>query len=391
MIATVSSKLFRSILCKTCVEVVARLKVNIHYAHLIIRFEGLPYGLEWHNISLMKSSLFASDCKMSQNPLRLETEANGALSMACQKAAPYVSAARAAGTRQVYARAWQRWSAWCRLMHATPLPAAPEAVAAWLAELAAKGKSVSTIGVALSAILHFHREAGHALSRTHPAIAAVMAGIARANARPIRRAAPLAIEHLRRLVAGMDGKDLRSLRDRALLLVGFFGALRRSELVALDVVGSNGVAGGNVSGRSFVEIGPQGLVLHLTDTKGNAATQTVVLPRRADELCAAAALERYIAAAGITNGPLFRAISKADRLLGRRLDAGSVRHILRERAGVASVFSPHSLRAGFITSAANAKAPEHLIQRTSRHKSVAVLRSYIRDADAFAASAAAYL
>ena len=67
---------------------------------------------------------------MSPNPFQLETEANGALSMACQKAAPYVSAARAAGTRRVYARAWQRWSAWCRLLHATPLPAAPEAVAA---------------------------------------------------------------------------------------------------------------------------------------------------------------------------------------------------------------------------------------------------------------------
>jgi site-specific recombinase XerD len=262
--------------------------------------------------------------------------------------------------------------------------------------LTTKGAIVCPLSRAMCMMMRAHAherfasEAGHALPRTHPAIAAVMAGIARANARPIRRAAPLAIEHLRRIVAGMDGKDLRSLRDRALLLVGFFGALRRSELVALDVAGGNAAVADNVAGRSLVEIGTQGLVLHLTGTKASAATQTVALPRRGDELCAAAALERYIAAADITNGPLFCAISKADRLLGRRLEAGSVRHILRERSGI-SAFSPHSLRAGFITSAANAKAPEHLIQRISRHKSVAVLRSYIRDADAFATSAAAYL
>ena len=143
--------------------------------------------------------------------------------------------------------------------------------------------------------------------------------------------------------------------------------------------------------RSFVEIGPQGLVLHLTATKASAATQTVAIPRRADELCATAAFERYLAVAGITNGPLFRAVSKAGRLLARRLDASSVRHILKAARRRIATFSPHSLRSGFITSAANASVPEHLIQRTSRHKSVEVLRSYIRDADAFAASAAAYL
>ena len=117
------------------------------------------------------------------------------------------------------------------------------------------------------------------------------------------------------------------MRDRALLLVAFFGALRRSEFVALDVDGNN------LRGRSSVEVRREGLLVHLTGTKANAATQTVAIPRRQDELCAAAAVERYVAVAGITRGPLFRAVSKAGRLLARRLEASSVRHILKARAG----------------------------------------------------------
>src|SRR4051812_2233031 len=112
---------------------------------------------------------------------------------------------------------------------------------------------------------------------------------------------------------------------------------------------------------------PEGLILHLTSTKASAATQTLCIPRRTDDLCATRALEDYLAIAGVAGGPLFRAVSKAGRVLERRLDATSVRHILKARAGDRQ-FSPHSLRAGFITSAVRAHVPEHVIQRTSRHK-----------------------
>ena len=91
-----------------------------------------------------------------------------------------------------------------------------------------------------------------------------------------------------------------------------------------------------------------------------------------------------------TCGALFRPVSKAGRLLDRRLDATSVRHILTQRAGT-KTFSPHSLRSGFITSAAKTGAPEHAIQRTSRHRSVEVLRGYIRGNDPFDDCAAGHL
>jgi integrase len=311
-------------------------------------------------------------------PYQIDSSENGALSLACQRAQPYVAAARARGTRDVYRRAFERWAAWCGAMRTEPLPAAPEAIAAYLAELAVEGKSVASIKGALASILYTHRAQGHGIETQAPAIVAVMAGITRRASRPIKRAPALELEALRTIIAGVEGAGIRALRDRALLLVGFFGALRRSELVALEV-----------KGRSYVEIRAEGLVLHLTGTKASATTQTLCIPRRTDSLCAARALDQYLAAAGITHGPLFRAVSKSGKLLETRLDPTSVRHILKARAG--GRYSPHSLRAGFITSAAKRGVPEHVIQRTSRHKSADVLRTYIREGDNFAACAACQL
>lgn len=334
-------------------------------------------------------------------PSHRDTDLNGPLHMAWQKAMPYARAARSDGTLRVYRHAFTHWADWCQLMHAEPLPATAAVVATYLAQLARNGKSVSHIRVALAAIQSAHHAAGHAFDRKDPALATILAGITRREARPIRRAAPLELDGLRRIVSAIAGDDNRGKRDRALLLVGFFGALRRSEICKLDV-----------TGPSPIEISAQGLKLHLTVTKASAQTQSIALPRRFDDLCPVAAVEAYLAATGITSGPLFRAVSKSGRLLGRRLDATSVRHILlarhaltleagtpvRRLAGSPKALSPHSqrltphsLRAGFITAAAKAGAPEHVIQRTSRHKSVEVLRSYIRSADAFAENAGNFL
>ncbi|MBS0252695.1 MAG: tyrosine-type recombinase/integrase, partial [Proteobacteria bacterium] len=178
--------------------------------------------------------------------------------------------------------------------------------------------------------------------------------------------------------------DLRSLRDKALVLLGFFSALRRSEIVSLEL-----------DGRSTFTITDRGVLLKLSATKASLKTEDVAIPRRNDELCPVAALESYLSASGITSGPVFRAVSKSGRILDRGLDATSVRHILGHRLlgiGVEpSKFSPHSLRAGFITAAEKANVPDHLIQRTSRHKSVEVLRSYIRVADAFEENAGKFI
>lgn len=314
---------------------------------------------------------------MSQN----NTLLSGTLARASQLAAHYADHARSKRTRTLYARQWEAFMAWCARADAPALPAAPATIAAWLADLAHQGRSLSAINVALSAVLAQHRAAGHTLKRAHPVIAAVLGGIARRCARPHVTAAPLDLDTLRLTVSAIDGADLRALRDRAVILLGFWAALRRSEIAALDV-----------GGRSGVRIVPQGLIVQLTATKTSAETQTIAVPRRTDALCAVDAVQRYLAAANPSRGPVFRAISKAGRLLDRRLNAASVTHILKTRLGAnAGRFSAHSLRAGFITAAAEGGAPEHMIARTSRHKSVAVLRGYIRSGDAFAAAAGRFI
>jgi integrase len=332
----------------------------------------------------MKTLLFVSDPVTPSLSSQAETGINGALDMALQKALSFRAASRAIGTRRVYVEAWRRWTDWATLHHTPAAPAQPEAVAAYLATLARQGRSLSSINVALSAIQSENRARGFHLVRKGPVIADVLAGITRTTSKAIKRAAALDLQSLQRLVASLAGEDLRSRRDKALILVGFFGALRRSEIASLEF-----------SGRSTFVLTPRGLLLKLSGTKGSLKTEEVAIPRRRDDLCPVAALERYLGVAGTTSGPLFRAISKSGRLLSRRLDPTSVRLILSRRltgAGLeASIFSPHSLRAGFITAAANADVPEHLIQKTSRHKSVEVLRSYIRVADAFEENAANFI
>jgi integrase len=209
-----------------------------------------------------------------------------------------------------------------------------------------------------------------------PAIARVRAGIARLEARPVARARALGLDELARIIASLEGGDVRALRDRALLLIGFFAALRRSEIVALDVAASmardvgSGACGGRAENGSWIEATDEGLRIHISGGKASQARQTIAVCRRNDALCPAAALADYLAAAQITSGALFRAVSRGGRLLERRLDAASLRHILRTRAaatfageGDAALrtrldrLSPHSLRAGLITAAARTARP----------------------------------
>lgn len=325
-----------------------------------------------------------SDAFSSQAETELaNTEPNGTLNLAIQKAQHFTDAARSDGTQRVYAEAIAKWGEWAELHHTAPNAPTPEAIAAYLAALARDGKSVSSINVALSAVQRACRAHGWVIDRKHRAIADTLRGIARRTAKAVDRAEALDLPTLKRLVTPLAGNDLRSLRDKALVLLGFFGALRRSEIVSLEL-----------DGRSTFTITDRGVLLKLSATKASLKTEEVAIPRRNDDFCPVAALERYLATSGITSGPVFRAISKSGRILDRGLDATSVRHILAQRLVAAGVepskFSPHSLRAGFITAAEKANVPEHLIQRTSRHRSVEVLRSYIRVADAFEENAGRY-
>jgi integrase len=176
-------------------------------------------------------------------------------------------------------------------------------------------------------------------------------------------------------------RDLKGLRDRALLLLGFAGAFRRSELVALDL--------------ADLEFCDGGLRVHIhrskTDQEGIGATIAIVTGSIA---CPVQAVRTWLEAAGITSGPLFRSIRKGGAI-GERLTDQSVGHIVKahaERVGLdPTTFAGHSLRAGFLTSAAKRGASIFKMMDLSRHKSMDTLRGYVRDADLFRDNAGAGL
>jgi integrase len=160
-----------------------------------------------------------------------------------------------------------------------------------------------------------------------------------------------------------------------LLLVGFMGALRRSEIVGLDV----GSLGEGATGT--VEIATDGLLIHLARSKTDqeGAGQKIAIPRRRDGLCAAAALEAWLSTAGISSGPVFRFVTQVGDISASRLTAQSVRLIVKKRIG--DFDTAHGLRSGFITEGARRGAGDRELMKTSRHRSTDQIGVYIRDAN----------
>jgi integrase len=167
---------------------------------------------------------------------------------------------------------------------------------------------------------------------------------------------------------------LKGLRDKALLLLGFGGAFRRSELVALDV--------------ADIEETDEGLrvTIRRSKTDQDGVGQTIAVVRGGAQ-CPVRAVRAWLDAAGITEGPVFRPVRKGGAVRDRRLSAQTVRIIVRayaKQVGLdADEFSAHSLRSGFLTSAARRGASIFKMRDVSRHKSMDVLQSYVRDADMF--------
>jgi site-specific recombinase XerD len=320
---------------------------------------------------------------MAPVPDRVPPPGLPGLARETDRARAFADAGRAAATRRAYAADWACFAAWCAARNVDALPAAPAAVAVYLAWLADGGRTVSTIGRRLVALAARHRETGHHLDTRHPAIARTLKGIRRTLGTAPATKAAVTVEEVRALCAALPA-SLAGLRDRALLLVGFAGAFRRSELVALR--------------RADLALRPEGLVVRLrrskTDPDGVGRPVAIPRGRRADG-CAVGALEVWLAAAGIEDGPLFRAIDRTGRIADRALSDRVVALVVKRAAAAAGLdatrYAGHSLRAGFATSAARAGADEHAIMRQTGHRSVQMVRRYIRDGDLFRTTAARFL
>ena len=311
---------------------------------------------------------------MSTNLTVIETSENlpAGLGPDIASAIDLAQAEKAASTRKAYRTDFRLFKAWCDARGVSPLPAAAETVAAYLAAEAKTAKP-STLGRRVAAIRYAHKLAGLALPTDAEGVKATMRGIRRTFGSARVRKAPAVAAKMLGMVATAPDK-LAGLRDRALLLLGFAGAFRRSELVALDV--------------ADIEETEAGLRVTIryskTDQEGQGVTIAIA---RGDVACPVKALREWLEAARIETGPIFRSINKAGAVAPERLTDRSVANIVKayaERAGFdASTFSGHSLRSGFLTSAAANGASIFKMMDVSRHKSVETLRGYVRDAEIF--------
>ena len=296
-----------------------------------------------------------------------------ALSPELEAAASYARAEKAQATRRAYRSDFGLFRSWCEAKGVPALPAAPESVAAYLAAEANRGAKVSTIGRRLAAIRYAHKLAGQEPPTNSEAVKATLRGIRRTAGSAPARKAPATAEKVLAMVNNA-GTDLKGLRDRAILLLGFAGAFRRSELVALNVEDLEFCGGGmRVTIRKSK-----------TDQEGSGATIGIALGSIA---CPVYAARDWIGAANISAGPLFRPLARTGKISPRRLSARAVAELVKayaRRAGFkAANFSGHSLRSGFLTSAAARGASIFKMMDVSRHKSVDTLRGYVRDADIF--------
>lgn len=290
----------------------------------------------------------------------------------------YLNAGVAPATRKAYDASWAMWTNWCAARGAVPLPAAPELLAIWLTERAAAGAAPASLERHLAAIVGAHHAAEFLSPRAHPAVRAVLRGIRRTHGVAPRQVAALRVEDLR--AALPRGEAPRAVRDRALLLVGFAAALRRSELVALNV--------------EDLQARPEGLALTIRSSKTDpeARGELLGIPRgRRADLCPVAAVMAWRAVLEAVTPPvtgaLFRPVNRHGQVAAVRLSDRAVAELVKEaalRAGLdPDQYAGHSLRAGFATSAAAAGLAERDIMRQTRHRSIAVFREYIRQGSIF--------
>ena len=281
-------------------------------------------------------------------------------------------AEKAASTRKAYATDFRLFKAWCDGKGVPALPASPETVAAFLASKS-KTTKPSTLGRRVAAIRYAHKLAHLDTPTDSETVKATLRGIRRTFGGAKIRKAPAVAAKIHSMVA-MTPEGLTGLRDRALLLLGFAGAFRRSELVALDL--------------ADIEETETGLLVKIRRSKTDQEAEgNTIAIARGDVACPAKALREWLDAAGIETGPIFRAINKAGTVAAVRLTDRSVANIVKayaDRAGFdPSLFSGHSLRSGFLTSAAANGASIFKMMDVSRHKSVDTLRGYVRDAELF--------
>jgi len=311
-----------------------------------------------------------------------------------ERARGYVAAASSANTRRAYAADWKHFTAWCRRQNLSPLPPDPQVVGLYItacasgtAERGMKANTVSTIERRLAALGWNYAQRGEQkLDRKDRAIATVMAGIRNRHATPPRQKEAILPEDLIAMLETLDRSSLRGLRDQAMLLLGFAGGLRRSEITGLDLGRDQ-----TEDSSGWIEIFDKGALLTL---RGKTGWREVEIGRgSSDATCPVSAVETWIRFAKIARGPLFRRVTGQGKNVGAdRLNDQEVARLVKKTALAAGVrgdlseiergskFSGHSLRAGL---ASSAEVDERHVQKQLGHASAEMTRRYQRRRDRF--------
>ena len=284
----------------------------------------------------------------------------------------YLRASLSDNSRRAYRSDLNHFLAWGGI-----IPASPEMVAKYLADHAGQ-HAIATLARRLVSIGKAHTTQGMPSPTDTELVRATLRGIRHTHGSAQRQVAPAVKEDVLAMVANLEGA--KGIRDKAMLLIGFAGAFRRSELVSLTV--------------ADIEQAKQGLIIHLrrskTDQDGRG--RKVAIPFARGAVCPVLALHEWLDVAGITEGPVFRPVNRHGVIADVALSAQTVALVVKERAKAVGLdperYAGHSLRAGLVTSAAQLGVSSWKIRQQTGHASDAMLSRYIREANIFVDNAA---
>ena len=290
-----------------------------------------------------------------------------------------LQSSKASNTVRAYKSDFSDFGVFCVQNGFKSLPSEPKVVSLYLTHLSTKDAKMSTLKRRLVSIGVIHKLKGHYLDTKHPAIIENIMGIKRRKGTFQKAKKPILISSLKKIINVIDQQkkeEIKKLRDRSIILIGFSGGFRRNEIVSLDY-----------DDLDFV---PEGLKLSIrrskTDQFGEGFTKA--LPYfDSSQYCPVVSLKKLLDLSKIRSGPVFRRFSKGSKLSENRLTDQTVALLIKEYLNLAGIdsknFSGHSLRSGFATSAAESGVEERNIMAMTGHKSTEMVRRYIKEANLF--------
>ena len=286
---------------------------------------------------------------------------------------------KAINTVRAYKSDFNDFGIFCAQNGFKSLPSEPKIVSLYLTHLSTKEAKISTLKRRLVSIGVIHKLKGHYLDTKHPSIIENLMGIKRRKGSIQKAKKPILINNLKAIINVIDQQnkeEIKKLRDRTIILIGFSGGFRRNEIVSL-----------NCDDLDFV---PEGLKINIrrskTDQFGEGFTKALPYFDNS-KYCPVVSLQKWIDISKISNGPIFRRFLKGSKLGNNRLTDQTVALLIKEYLNLAGIdsknYSGHSLRSGFATSAAESGAEERSIMAMTGHKSTEMVRRYIKEANLF--------